>query len=220
MTVAADVLARGKGDTYQPLGVRYYRASITAIAQREEVAPTATATPLVDGAATSPAYVATALPMLVTPLPRAQAPASAFTAVQLVPGDPALDTVTRFLSAYLAGDGELSRYVSPSSHLNPVMPAPYREVEVTGLALPSTVDAGDEATSPQEGVHLSVLVTVSATTSDKAQEHLSYPLELTARGGRWEVTGLRLAVPLAPVAAADAEGVATTVPVPTPAPSN
>lgn len=221
LTVAADVMADTKG-TFRPIGMRYYRVSVTALAQRDDAAPAPTPTPIVDGISTLPAYVATALPMLVTPLPRADAPTSAFASAALTPDDPAQDTVTRFLSAYLAGVGELTRYTTPTSHLSAVTPSPYSSIEVTAIALPRGVTADHGATDPTEGAGLSVQASVSATNRDGAIEMLTYPLELTARGGRWEVTGLRLVDPIAdPRALAVATPVATapSVSEPTSAPS-
>jgi hypothetical protein len=99
--------------------------------------------------------------------------------------DPGLaDMVTRFLSAYLTGDGELTRYLAPSSPIVPVHPPPFTAVEV--------LHSGT-AEDPQEGA----VVGVVARASDDAGrvQLLEFWMAVLQRDGRWEVTDVLPAPP-------------------------
>jgi hypothetical protein len=96
------------------------------------------------------------------------------------------DMVARFLSAYLTGDGELTRYLAPSSSIVPVHPAPFTASEVLGSGT---------AEDPQEGT----VVGVVARANDDAGrgQILEFWLAVSQRDGRWEVTEILPAPPLA-----------------------
>lgn len=102
------------------------------------------------------------------------------------------DTVERWARAYLAGEGELARYLAPESELVPVSPAPYTDLAVRSV---STSAAHQELLSgtPAEGTAVDVLAHVKAT--DAADRHwpLDYALTLARRSGRWEVSDLHTA---------------------------
>ncbi len=94
--------------------------------------------------------------------------------------------LSRFLAAYLAGDGELTRYTSPSSPIVPIHPPPFVAAEI--------LEAGKFETS--DGV-TQVAVVVRATDSDARAQILEYALVAELRDGRWEVSRLLAAPPLA-----------------------
>ncbi|WUS97721.1 conjugal transfer protein [Streptomyces sp. NBC_00708] len=143
-------------------------------------------------------YAATSLPAEVN------APASAshgdldYGSENTSGGDAVSDTVTRFLSAYLTGQGELNRYVSPGLQVAAIVPAPYESTLVTGLRHDAQEDDDeDEDEVPADGTRRHVLVSVSATTG--GQDYLlSYALTLTTRDGRWEVASFDTAPALSP----------------------
>ena len=107
----------------------------------------------------------------------------------LSPSDPAWQTVSGFMSALLAGKGDITRYLTPGTHVSPVSPAPYGAIRIDHLA--AAVDLGVEpAREPADGEELAVLVTVTGLESRTSADGLSmqYALVLTGRDGRWEVT--------------------------------
>ncbi|MGC5224530.1 conjugal transfer protein [Micromonospora sp. DT81.3] len=119
--------------------------------------------------------------------------------------DPAAQTVTAFLGAYLAGSGDLSRYSSPGTDFIALDPAPYVMVEVIDLrsdVLPST--------SLSDGDTIRALVTVSLLSPLEQQLTSTYTLTLTVRASRWEVSAIDLAPQAIPTS-----GSATPQPSPT-----
>lgn len=148
----------------------------------------------------SPAgYAATRLPDRVAcPPTLATAPSLALSSTDIDPNDPVNDVVRRFLAALLAGDGEVSRYSSPGAVIRPIIPAPYAGVELVSLVRdtsPSSGDSSGATAAPGTGQRLRVLATIRVSGSDGIQM-LSYPLRLTSRAGRWEVSSLDGAPPL------------------------
>jgi len=204
VTVAAQVATqteRGWVDT----GVHYYRVPIRVLGGPEAGG---------EGEPGGPTgYVATGLPAEVGPpaglepvqvdYPRHRSADSS---------DPVADAVSRFLAAYLLGDGELTRYVSPGSALGPVSPSPYTKLTVRDLFTDeSTAGGGGDRDPDRDGTELAVLATVDATDRYATVRQLGYALTLTSRDGRWEVSALDSA----PALAADAgmpEAASTTAP--------
>ena len=111
-----------------------------------------------------------------------------------VPGDDKDETVTtiaRFFSAYLAGAGELDRYLAPRTALDPVSPAPYTQVEVAQLA---ELNGDYRRNLPaSDGARRQLLVDLWAAAPDRQLRPLTYALTLTARDGRWEIAALNAA---------------------------
>lgn len=106
----------------------------------------------------------------------------------VLPTSSARQTVEAFLSAYLAGSGDVSRYVSPGSEISAISPAPYMTLtvsDVKGDAEPSD--------TPSTGSVLHVLATVEVTSASDQRLTTTYALTLTARDGRWETTSVDLA---------------------------
>ncbi|WP_260470355.1 conjugal transfer protein [Streptomyces sp. RP5T] len=97
-------------------------------------------------------------------------------------------TAGEFLAAYLAGVGEVDRYLAPGVSLSPVLPAPYQTVTVQQML---AADQGAVAESvPADGTRVRVVAEVEALDS-AGRWPLAYELTLKARSGRWEVTGLQ-----------------------------
>ena len=128
------------------------------------------------------------------------APAKEESAVRLAYGQTVLQTssarqtVEAFLSAYLAGSGDVSRYVSPGSEISPITPAPYMTLTVSDVK--SDVEPSD---TPATGSVVHVLATAEVTSASDQRLTTTYALTLTARDGRWETTSVDLA-PLESVA--------------------
>ncbi|GAA2803126.1 conjugal transfer protein [Kitasatospora paracochleata] len=96
---------------------------------------------------------------------------------------PLRETVTGYLTAYLSGVGDSSRYLAPTAKI-PTPGAAYSKVSLKTLTASGTVPS-----APADGAVLEVLADVVA--ADSAGEWpLSYPLRLIARAGRWEIAAL------------------------------
>lgn len=103
------------------------------------------------------------------------------------------ETVNDFMSALLTSDGDLSRVISPDSTLRPV--GGYERVEVESIRLADDVPGSRDSEVPKDGQTAKALVTVQMFEKGapkNAREGLQaiYPIELTARGDRWEVSSL------------------------------
>ena len=122
------------------------------------------------------------------------APAKEESAVRLAYGQTVLQTssarqtVEAFLSAYLAGSGEISRSVSPGSEISAITPAPYMTITVTDVK--SDVEPSD---TPSTGSVVHVLATAEVSSASDQRLTTTYALTLTARDGRWETTSVDLA---------------------------
>jgi hypothetical protein len=182
VTVAAQVARKNAKGAWVDVGLQYYQVPVQVLG------------PASAGGAGRPGaaelgYISTALPAQVA------APAS-LNASNLGygtnrgnnPADPATQTVSGFLGAYLTGDGALDRYTSPGVALRPVAPAPYTGVEITDIA----DDSGNASSTavPADGARRRVLATVTAKDGSGASYPLNYALTLRSRGGRWEVAAL------------------------------
>ncbi len=172
VTVGAEILYP-QGGGMVSAGVRFYQVGVARVGE---------------------AYVATSLPAEVpTPAP-GRGPKLAVPSMDR-PGrdDPVAAAVARFASAFLGADGELARYTAPGSTLRAVRPAPFRSVEVTGLADRDIErDVGGAPAKAKE-----VLAEVKGTDANGRAQVMNYSLELVQRAGRWEVTKLLAGPPLA-----------------------
>lgn len=97
------------------------------------------------------------------------------------------DAVVGFLTAYLAGSGDVARYTTPGAPISPIDPAPYTAVELTDLAASADL-AVDVA--PEDGQITRLLVAATATVTDDQTTPVAYALTMTARAGRWETTAI------------------------------
>ncbi|MFD7972530.1 conjugal transfer protein [Streptomyces clavifer] len=92
-----------------------------------------------------------------------------------------------FFSAYLAGVGEVGRYLSPGTELVAVSGSGYSRV-VVEEAFADTEAAGGPV--PKDGTKVRVQARVDAVVAKTEKWPLAYELTMTARSGRWEVTVL------------------------------
>ena len=166
VTVGARVLAAAEG-AYQPLGLRAFQVGVVELP--------------------AGGYVATSLPAEVPLPPTIKLPRLAGEA----PGPPERNEETvalsRFFSAFLAGQGELSRYVTPDSQIVAVAPSPYASTQVRRAGL-------DDLAGDDDG--RLARVEVAATDAAGRIQVLGYSLELVRRDGLWQVRRLLAAPPL------------------------
>lgn len=102
-------------------------------------------------------------------------------------GDPAARAaVQEFLTAYLAGSGEVSRYTAPGSSITAVTPAPYSKVLVQNL---NATDEMSAKTAVKDGTEVQVLVTAQLDHGASSQTS-TYFLTMASRAGRWEVKSI------------------------------
>ncbi|MFK0121443.1 conjugal transfer protein [Streptomyces sp. NPDC090994] len=180
ITVAADVTAHDDKGKSKRLGIQYFRVGIQATgpAGAGGTEPGATA-----------GYAATSLPSQVA-APTALKPGGL--AYETDRGsssaDPSVETSRGFLAAYLTGTTELDRYTSPGTQLQPISPAPYAAVKVTGVQDDSSGSGQQKV--PADGTVLHQLVQVDATDQAGSPVSLSYALTLKSRAGRWEVASV------------------------------
>lgn len=154
-----------------------------------------------------------AVTALTLPAPVAGPPIGAGTdlgyQVQVASSGPVASTVTQFLGAYLAGSGDVTRYVSPGVQVAAITPAPYSSVRVTDLRCDLNIDT---TATPKDGARLQLLVGADASVTDKQAVSVAYALTLSARAGRWEVS----AIDPSPVLAPKSPGAATAPGQPVP----
>ncbi|MGW3631861.1 conjugal transfer protein [Streptomyces sp. NPDC005122] len=138
---------------------------------------------VVDGA--GGAFTVSGAPGVVAGPVRATVPRSPYRVA--VPEGDLSSSAGEFLSAYLAGAGEVDRYLAPGVRLSAVTPAPFARVAVQQVRAIEEAAATGQVAADGTAVH--VLVQVEARDED-GRWPLAYELALTARSGRWEVTGL------------------------------
>lgn len=150
------------------------------------------------------------LPTPVSP-PTVQAGSSTLYRTHLDMNSPVAGAVTQFLTAYTAGNGDVSRYVTPGVELTALTPAPYAEIRLNDLR---STDDIDSAATPADGQQTRILATASAVVGESQSVSVTYALTITARAGRWEIA----AIDPAPAVATQDSGAATAPAiVPTPA---
>ncbi|WP_351233304.1 conjugal transfer protein [Streptomyces sp. NPDC002133] len=155
--------------------------------------------------ATSPAgggasgYVALAMPAEVGAPARIQPPQLVYGPMRpALPSDPRTQAVTEFLTAYLAGAGELDRYLAPGTQLTAIAPTPYTGIAVDQLAIEGEQGSEPVTSVPADGTQLRLMVALRATGHDTVRVPLTYALTLKARAGRWEIAALDGAPATAP----------------------
>lgn len=168
VTVAVELIAHatdGDSSPLEPVGTLFYSVGV---------------------AETDSGWTVVSLPSLVPPPSRVGAPGLLIDRLDGI-DDPGLeDMVGRFLSAYLTGDGELTRYLAPSASVSGVQPAPFTAAEVlrSGMA-------------KDPGGRTVVAVTARATDDEGRPQLVEFWLAVSQRDGRWEVTEVLPAPPLA-----------------------
>lgn len=113
-------------------------------------------------------------------------------------------TVSQFLGAYVAGSGDVSRYLTPGVTLTAVDPAPYTSIQVEDLR-GSGADAEETAAAPKDGQRMRVLASATAVVTTKQTVSVVYALTLTARAERWEITAIDPAPAFTPPQTPDAD---------------
>ncbi|HET7486503.1 MAG TPA: conjugal transfer protein [Acidimicrobiales bacterium] len=191
VVVAAEVLLAA-GDEFRRDALRYYRVAVVQPGPGQPMA----ATSLPAEVPAPPAPSALRLDVGALERPRSD--------------DPVADALGRFFSAFLAGQGELARYVAPGADLVAVTPAPFAAVEVVRMA-----------TQELAGGARMVLAEVRGTDAGGRQQLLHYSLRLGQREQRWEVAELLPGPPLAAVRPPAGVATATTTTAPPgPAPTD
>lgn len=94
------------------------------------------------------------------------------------------NAVGDFGKAYLAGIGDVNRYISPEAEITSITPAPYQEITLITVTSLENMDGA----VPQDGTKANVIAEYEVTDQANNTRRETYPLELTARGGRWEVS--------------------------------
>jgi hypothetical protein len=101
--------------------------------------------------------------------------------------DPVAETMAGFLAAYLCGQGELSRYLSPGLRLTAADPAVCGRVELVRWG------ATDDESDTRSVVAEVQLITGSGEAA--VEQQASYSARMTRRDGRWEIAELLPAPP-------------------------
>lgn len=90
---------------------------------------------------------------------------------------------TGFLGAYLAGKGDVTRYVSVDSGITALRPAPYSEISAIAVT-------GEENNCGTEGSSARVLATVTPKAGTGNAPTLAYPLTMVRGEGQWQVQAI------------------------------
>ncbi|GGR67637.1 conjugal transfer protein [Streptomyces roseolus] len=172
---------RDQAEAGPAVGLRYFRVPVRSGASGE--------------------LAAVALPAEVGALPAGQAPELGYgQAAEPSPADPGVRTLQGFFTSYLAGGGEVDRYMPPGSRLAPITPAPYASARVERVAEYGTNTPGaafPEGAPIPEGTRRRLLVDVTAADRAGVERPLTYAVALKARDGRWEVEAVEAAPLLA-----------------------
>ncbi|WP_104056277.1 MULTISPECIES: conjugal transfer protein [unclassified Arthrobacter] len=97
-------------------------------------------------------------------------------------------TVADFMTAYLTGQGDVTRYVSPETTISAITPAYWTQAKVKTIQSVSEVEDG----TPVAGQTAEVLVDMNLTR-DTTTKPAQYVLSLKVRDGRWEIQSLNSA---------------------------
>lgn len=110
---------------------------------------------------------------------------------------PLAQVATGFLTAFLTGSGDVTRYVTVDSGIAPLIPPPY-------TALATVTVAADNSACGTTGSSARVLATVSPKADSGTVPSLAYPLTMVRGEGQWQVRTIdpmpALSNPLAVVA--------------------
>lgn len=97
-------------------------------------------------------------------------------------------TVADFMTAYLTGTGDVTRFVSPETTITAITPAYWTQAAVKTLQASTEV----EDSNPVAGQTAEVLVNMNLTR-DTTTKPAQYVLGLKVRDGRWEIDSLNSA---------------------------
>jgi len=172
----------------EEVGPGYYAVTIGAdvVAHITEPDGTTTSAPVgtrffsVGVAETGNGWTATGLPSLIAAPSDVETPALLVDRLDGLDVDPGVgELLAQFFTAYLAGDGDPTRFVAPALEILAVQPPPFVEVEVIAAA-----------SSDPSGGATPVSARVRGTGSDGRAQLLEYSLLVSQRDGRWEVSDL------------------------------
>ncbi len=96
---------------------------------------------------------------------------------------PLAQVATGFLTAYLTGSGDVTRYVTVDSGITPLVPAPYNSLTTV------TITADDSACGTS-GSSARVLATVTPKAGGSVVPSLAYPLTMARGEGQWQVRSI------------------------------
>ena len=97
-------------------------------------------------------------------------------------------TVADFMTAYLTGQGDVTRYVSPDTTISAITPAYWTQAKVKTIR--SVSEVADS--NPVAGQTAEVLVDMNLTR-DTTTKPAQYVLSMKVRDGRWEIQSLNSA---------------------------
>lgn len=97
--------------------------------------------------------------------------------------DPLAQSITSFLQSYVAGTGDITRYLAPGADIRAISPAPYTAVKPLQFKA-----AAEPERTPADGATARTLTRVQLLGAEGQQLTAEYSLVLKARAGRWEVT--------------------------------
>ncbi|MGW2563401.1 conjugal transfer protein [Streptomyces sp. NPDC001514] len=161
------------------------RWSVTVAVQYADGAVRYFAVPVVSGAEGG-SFAVSGAPAAVAGPARAGASPAPYT-VTVPNGSELSSAVGGFLAAYLAGAGEVDRYLAPGAKLSSVSPAVFSKVVVQQLSAVEQEAAA--APLPADGTRVRVMARVEARDAS-GRWPLAYELTLKSRSGRWEVAAL------------------------------
>lgn len=90
-----------------------------------------------------------------------------------------------FLTAYLTGTADVSRYAAPNSGIVPPAPSPFNTAKTTSVS-------ADLSGCGASGSNARVLAMVDPKGADGASPTLAYPLTMIRAGGQWQVRAVDL----------------------------
>ena len=111
---------------------------------------------------------------------------------QVSDGSQLFDTASGFLTSWLTGSGDLTRY-SSSPAIRAFPTAPFTQVTITSIS----ADTAIPNTTPADGYTAHILVTATAQDNDMTALTMTYPLAISFREGKWFITDLDLTPKLA-----------------------
>lgn len=147
-------------------------------------------------AAADDGLIALALPSPVTGPRIGSSPGTDY-AVTVTRTAPLTKAVTEFLTAYLAGQGDLTRYIARGVDLTAITPPLGTAVTVDDLRAQASDDV-DLEIDPADGNTARVLVTATIALGPSQTLQANYALTVTGSAGRWEISALDDAPALRP----------------------
>ncbi|MGX1778205.1 conjugal transfer protein [Nocardia brasiliensis] len=125
------------------------------------------------------------------------------------PATPLGQAATGFLTAYLTGDGDITRYSVPGAGFTGLRPPPYQKLESVTLA-------SDDSTCGSGVTTARLLATARPRTETDLAATLGYPLTMVLNAGQWQVRSIdavpALQIPLTAADTQQSHGAPTSTP--------